>query len=127
MRPYVGPIERQTLQNRDFRRVVFTGKHAQLVLMSLRPGEEIGLEVHPAVDQFFRVEAGTARFLLKGRPATDVRAGGAVVVPANTRHNVVNPSKTKPLKLYTLYAPPNHPPGTVQKTRAAAVAAHAHR
>ncbi|MFO0932295.1 MAG: cupin domain-containing protein [Planctomycetota bacterium] len=125
MRPYVGPIERQTLANRDFRRVLFTGRHAQLVLMSLRPGEEIGREVHAAVDQFFRVEAGTARFLLAGQPPRDVRAGGAVVVPAKTRHNVVNPSKTKPLKLYTLYAPPNHPPGTVQRTRDDAVAAEA--
>ncbi len=123
MTGYVGPLEKQTLANRDFRRVLFTGKHAQLVVMCLGPGEEIGAEVHDHVDQFFRVEEGAARFVLKGKEARTVRDGGAVVVPAGTRHNVVNASKRKPLRLYTIYSPPNHPPGTVHRTRADAEAA----
>ena len=123
MTGYVGPIERQTRKNRDFRRVLFTGKHAQLVVMCLGPGEEIGAEVHGHVDQFFRVEEGTARFVMKGREVHRVRDGGAVVVPAGTRHNVVNASKRKPLRMYTIYSPPNHPPGTVHRTRAEAEAA----
>jgi len=123
MPAYAGPIEAQTVANRDFRRVLFTGKHAQLVLMSLLPGEEIGSETHGHVDQFFRVEEGTARFVLKGRALAPVRAGGAVIVPAGTRHNIVNASKTKALKMYTIYSPPNHPPKTVHKTRADAQAA----
>jgi mannose-6-phosphate isomerase-like protein (cupin superfamily) len=122
MAAFVGPIEKQTLSNRDFRRVLFTGKHAQLVVMFLAPGEEIGTEVHGHVDQFFRVEAGTARFVL-GRKSHTVRDGGAVVVPAGTRHNVVNASKRAPLRMYTIYSPPNHPPRTVHRTRADAEAA----
>ena len=128
MTGFVGPIEKQTVKNRDFRRVLFTGKHAQLVLMSLLPGEDIGSEVHPHVDQFFRIEEGKARFVLKGREVHLVRSGGAVVVPAGTRHNIFNASKSKPLKMYTIYSPPNHPPGTVHATRADADAAeHASR
>ncbi len=123
MTGYVGPIEEQTLENRDFRRVLFTGKHAQLVLMCLEPGEDIGSEVHPHVDQFFRVEEGKARFVLNGHEVPVVRSGAAVVVPAGTRHNIVNASKRKKLRMYTIYSPPNHPPGTVHKTRADAVAA----
>jgi len=123
MSGFIGPIEKLTLENRDFRRVLFTGKHAQLVLMCLEPGEDIGSEVHRHVDQFFRVEEGDARFVLKGRKLPVVRAGGAVVVPAGTRHNIVNASKRKKLLMYTIYSPPNHPPGTVHKTRADAEAA----
>jgi len=123
MPAFAGPIEALTLKNRDFRRVLFTGKHAQLVLMSLLPGEEIGSETHAHVDQFFRIEEGTARFVLKGRALAPVRAGGAVIVPAGTKHNIVNASKSKALKMYTIYSPPNHPPGTVHKTRADADAA----
>ncbi len=127
MAGYAGPIERQTLENRDFRRVLFTGKHLQLVVMSLEPGEEIGTEVHAHVDQFFRVEEGTATFVLRGREKHKVRDGGALVVPAGTRHNVVNASRSKALRLYTIYAPPNHPPRTVHRTRAEAEAAeHGH-
>jgi mannose-6-phosphate isomerase-like protein (cupin superfamily) len=127
MAGYVGPLERQTLANRDFRRVLFTGKHLQLVLMCLGPGEEIGTEVHGDVDQFFRVEEGTALFVLRGRGTQRVGDGGALVVPAGTRHNVVNASKRKPLRLYTIYSPPNHPPRTVHRTRADAMAAeHEH-
>jgi len=117
---YTGPIEEQTLKNTYFRQVLFTGKHAQLVVMSLRPGEEIGNEVHPNVDQFFRIEQGEARFVLDQKEERLVRDGGAVVVPAGTYHNVINASKTTDLKLYTVYSPPNHPDGTVHKTKAEA-------
>jgi mannose-6-phosphate isomerase-like protein (cupin superfamily) len=106
---------------------MFTGKHLQLVVMSLDPGEEIGTEVHAHVDQFFRVEEGTATFILRGREKHRVRNGGALVVPAGTRHNVVNASKRNALRLYTVYSPPNHPPRTVHRTRAEAEAAeHGH-
>jgi mannose-6-phosphate isomerase-like protein (cupin superfamily) len=125
MTGYVGAIESQTLQNTSFRRVLFTGKHAQLVVMCLQPGEAIGDEVHPNVDQFFRIEQGEARFVFNGKEEHVVRAADAVVVPAGTYHNVINASKTTPLKLYTIYSPPNHPDGTVHKTKAEAEAAEA--
>ena len=117
MTPYVGPIETLTLENQNFRQVVFTGRHTQLVLMRLRPGEEIGEECHPGVDQFFRIEEGAARFVFGGKDEHMVRAGDAVVVPAGTVHNVINASPATSLRLYTLYSPPEHPGGTVQKTK----------
>ena len=120
MPEYVGSIERQTLENTYFRQVLFTGKHAQLVVMCLGPGEELGDEAHPDVDQFFRIEQGEARFVFNENQVRQVRDGDAVVVPAGMYHNVINPSKTALLKLYTLYSPPNHPAGTVHKTRAEA-------
>ncbi len=123
MTEYVGPIEQQTLENTYFRRVLFTGKHSQLVVMCLKPGEEIGNEVHPNVDQFFRIEQGEAKFVFDEKQERQAREGEAVVVPAGTYHNVINTSKTAPLKLYTIYSPPNHPAGTVHKTRAEAEAA----
>ena len=122
---YVGPIENQTLENTFFRRVLYTGPHAQLVLMCLAPGEEIGDEVHPKVDQFFRIEQGEAKFVFNEAEQHLVRDGDAVVVPAGTWHNVINTSQTTPLKLYTVYSPPNHPDGTVHKTKADADAAEA--
>jgi mannose-6-phosphate isomerase-like protein (cupin superfamily) len=125
MTGFVGPIESQTLKNIDFRRVLFTGKHAQLVLMCLQPGEEIGNEVHSNIDQFFRIEQGEAKFVFSGREEHVVRDADAILVPAGTYHNVINVSKTKPLKLYTIYAPPNHPDGTVHKTKAEAETAEA--
>ena len=125
MKGYVGPIESETLKNPYFRRVLFTGKHAQLVVMSLQPGEEIGEEVHPDVDQFFRIEQGEARFVFNETEEHLVRDANAVVVPAGTHHNVINASKTTPLKLYTIYSPPNHPDGTVHKTKSEAEAAEA--
>lgn len=125
MTGYAGSIEKQTLENTYFRHVLFTGKHAQLVVMCLRPGEEIGNEVHPKVDQFFRVEQGEAAFVLDEKEKRLVHDGDAVVVPAGTYHNVINASKTTPLKLYTIYSPPNHPDGTVHKTKAEAEAAEA--
>jgi len=125
MKPYVGRIEQATLKNGYFRQVLFTGKHSQLVVMCLRPSEEIGNEVHQNVDQFFRVEEGTAKFVFNDKDEHVVGDGDAVVVPAGTYHNVINASSDKPLKLYTLYTPPNHPDGTVHKTKAEADAAEA--
>lgn len=124
MSGYVVPIEKTTLENADFRRVLFTGPHSQLVVMSLDPGEEIGEELHADVDQFFRVEEGDAWFVFAGREEHLVKGGDAVVVPAGTQHNVINASATRPLKLYTIYTPPQHAEGTVQRTRAEALAAH---
>jgi len=119
-RPFVGSIVRIAEGNRAFRRVLFTGEHLQLVVMSLEPGEEIGAEVHRTIDQFFRIEEGEALFVFGrgGRGGSRrARSGDAVVVPAGTVHNVRNPSRTTDLKLYTIYAPPQHPRGTVQRTK----------
>jgi len=125
MTGYAGPIENQTLENNFFRKVLFTGKHRQLVVMCLQGGEEIGNEVHPNVDQFFRVEEGSAKFVFNDKEEHLVGDGDAVVVPAGTYHNVINTSSTKPLRRYTIYTPANHPDGTVHKTRAEADAAEA--
>ncbi len=126
MTGYFGSIEKETLRNNYFRRVLFTGKHAQLVVMCLQPGEEIGNEVHPNVDQFFRIEQGEATFVLNGKEKHTAKDGDAVIIPAGTYHNVINASKTQ-LKLYTIYSPPNHPDKTVHKTKADAEAAEEHR
>lgn len=123
MAGYVGDIEKQTVDNINFRKVLFTGEHAQLVVMCLQPGEDIGDEVHPNVDQFFRIEEGEAKFIFNEKEIHSVHAGEGVVVPAGTYHNVINSSKTAELKLYTLYSPPNHRPGTVHATQADAKAA----
>ena len=123
MNGYVGAIEDMTLKNNYFRQVLFTAKHSQLVVMCLQPGEEIGDGVHADVDQFFRIERGEARFVLDAKEERLVYDGDAVVVTAGTFHNVINASKTAPLKLYTIYSPPNHPAGTVHKTMAEAEAA----
>jgi mannose-6-phosphate isomerase-like protein (cupin superfamily) len=112
-------IEKKTLENTYFRQVLYTGPHAQLVVMALRPGEEIGLETHDDVDQFFRVEAGTGVAILEG-VEHKLEDGTALVIPAGTKHNIVNRSRTEPLKLYTIYSPPNHPDGTTHKTKAEA-------
>jgi mannose-6-phosphate isomerase-like protein (cupin superfamily) len=123
MKGYVQDIESLAVTNEAFRRVVYTAKHCQLVLMALKPGEEIGAEVH-TLDQFFRVEEGTGEAVLDGvRHA--IRAGFAVVVPAGANHNIVN-TGSAPLKLYTLYAPPNHRDGVVHATRSAAEADDEH-
>jgi len=126
MAGYVGSIEKETLKNKFFRRVLFTGKHSQLVVMCLQGGEDIGNEVHPDVDQFFRIETGEAKFVFNGKEEHVVGERGAVVVPAGTYHNVINTSKTQLLQLYTVYSPPNHPDGTVHRTRAEAEAAEPH-
>ena len=122
MKGFFSEIEKETEQNNYFRKVIFTGKNLQVVLMSLKVGEEIGDEVHPEVDQFFRIEEGEARFVLNEKDEQICKAGDAAVVPAGTYHNVINNSKTEPLKLYTVYAPPNHPDGTINKTKADALA-----
>ncbi len=126
MTGYVGPIEKLTEKNNYFRQVLFTGKHAQLVVMCLQPGEEIGNEVHANVDQFFRIEEGEAKFVFNGTEEHVVEEGDAVIVPAGTYHNVINASKKKQVKLYTLYSPPNHPDGTIHRTKAEADAAEEH-
>ena len=126
MTGYFGPIEKQTLKNDYFRQVLFTGKHAQLVVMCLQPGEEIGNEVHDHVDQFFRVEEGEAKFILNGSEEHVVHASDAAIVPAGTYHNVINTSKKAKLKLYTVYSPPNHPDGTIHKTKLEAEEAEKH-
>jgi len=114
MNGFVQDIEGSAVKNDEFRRVLYTARHCQLVLMALRPKEEIGAEVHE-LDQFFRVEEGTGEALLDG-VRTAIGAGFAVVVPAGTNHNIVNTGDV-PLKLYTLYAPPNHRDGVIHHTR----------
>jgi len=123
MKGYVEDIESIAVKNVDFRRVLYTAKHCQLVVMALKPQEEIGAEVHK-LDQFFRVEEGTGEVVLDG-VRTAIRAGFAVVVPAGTNHNIINTGSV-PLKLYTLYAPPNHRDGVVHHTRADAEADNEH-
>ena len=126
MTGFVGNIEDLTLKNKNFRKVLYTGKYAQLVVMCLQPGEEIGNEVHADVDQFFRIEEGEAKFAFGDSEEYYVQANEAVIVPAGTYHNVINTSKTKHLKLYTLYSPPNHPDGTIHKNKAEAEEAEKH-
>lgn len=116
MTGFFGSIEKQTLENGFFRKVLFTGKHAQLVVMCLQEGEEIGNEVHEHVDQFFRIEQGEATFVLNGKENHVVKDGDAAIVPAGTYHNVINTGSGQ-LKLYTIYSPPNHPDGTVHKNK----------
>lgn len=125
MAGFVGDIEKLTEDNKYFRQVLYTGKYAQLVVMNLQPGEEIGNEVHMTVDQFFRIEEGEAKFIFSDTEEHLVKSGDAVIVPAGTFHNVINISSREPLKLYTLYSPPNHPDGTLHKTKAEAEAAEA--
>lgn len=114
VRGYVQDIEGLAVKNEEFRRVLYTAENCQLVLMALKPKEEIGAEVHK-LDQFFRVEEGSGEVVLDG-VRTPIRAGFAVVVPAGTKHNIVNTSSAS-LKLYTIYAPPNHRDGVVHHTR----------
>jgi mannose-6-phosphate isomerase-like protein (cupin superfamily) len=123
MKGFVQDIEGLAVQNDEFRRVLYTAKHCQLVIMALKPKEEIGAEVHK-LDQFFRVEVGTGEAVLGG-VRTTIRAGFAIVVPAGTKHNIINTGNV-PLKLYTLYAPPNHRDGVVHHSRADAEADKEH-
>jgi mannose-6-phosphate isomerase-like protein (cupin superfamily) len=123
MKSFVQDIEDLAIKNDDFRRVLYTTKQCQLVLMALKPKEEIGAEVHKS-DQFFRVEEGTGEAVLDG-VRTPIRAGFAVVVPGGVNHNIINTGNV-PLKLYTLYAPPNHRDGVVHHTRADAEADNEH-
>lgn len=123
MKGFVQDIEGLATENKDFRRVLYTAKNCQLVVMSLMPKEEIGAEVHH-LDQFFRVEVGTGEAVLDG-VRTAIRAGFAVVVPAGANHNIVNTGSV-PLKLYTIYAPPNHQDGVIHHTREEAEADNEH-
>jgi len=115
MNGYFVHIEKETLENEDYRRVLYTAKHSQLVLMCIKPGDEIGVEVHE-LDQFIRFEAGEARVTIDGAEHA-AQADDAVVIPAGTRHNVINTGESD-LKLYSLYSPPEHKDGTVHKTKA---------
>jgi mannose-6-phosphate isomerase-like protein (cupin superfamily) len=123
MKGFVQNIESLAIDNDDFRRVLYTAKHCQLVVMSLKPKEEIGAEVHH-LDQFFRVEEGTGEAVLDG-VRTTICAGSAIVIPAGANHNIVNTGSV-PLKLYTIYAPPNHRDGVVHHTRKEAEADNEH-
>jgi len=121
MAGYVGNIEEITLSNAFFRQVLFTAPHSQLVVMCLQPNEDIGVEVHQNVDQFFRIEEGEGKVVLNGEEHP-IKNGDAVVVPAGTQHNVINTSAEKQLKLYTIYSPAQHKDGIVHKTKAEAMA-----
>lgn len=123
MKGFVRDIGSLTVNNHDFRRVLYTAKHSQLVLMSLQPKEEIGEEIHK-LDQFFRVEEGQGQAILDGVP-TSIRAGFALVVPAGAKHNIINTGSV-PLKLYTVYSPPNHRDCVVHHTRSDAEADNEH-
>ncbi len=113
---YVVNIEEKTLQNENFREVLYTAQHSQLVLMSLLPNEEIGMEVHEIVDQFIRVEQGEAKAILNGEEHM-LTEGSALVVPAGTKHNIINTSSDKKVKLYTIYSPAHHKDETIHKTK----------
>ncbi|PIP28329.1 MAG: cupin [Candidatus Moranbacteria bacterium CG23_combo_of_CG06-09_8_20_14_all_35_22] len=119
MKGFMGNIEKDTLENENFRKVLYTGKHSQLVLMSLLPKEEIGMEVHPENDQFFRFEAGNGKVIIDGNEYA-VSDGVAIVVPAGAQHNIINVSETEKLKLYTIYSPAHHQDGIVRATKAEA-------
>jgi len=121
MKGFVSNIEKLTLENNNFRQVLYTGRHSQLVLMALRPKEEIGMEVHQDNDQFFRFESGSGKVVIDGTEY-EVSDGFAVVVPAGAEHNVINTSSTEPLKLYTIYSPAHHKHGVVRVTKEEAVA-----
>lgn len=124
MKGFIADIEERTEKNSDFRHVLYTGKQMQLVLMSLKPGEDIGEEVHRDRDQFFRVEKGKGEVSIDG-VRTKIDSDMAIVVPSGARHNIKN-TGDKPLRLYTIYAPPEHVDGTVQVTRADAMASKEH-
>lgn len=121
MKGFNANIERETLENENFRKVLYTGKHSQLVLMSLAPNEEIGMEVHADNDQFFRFEKGEGKVIIDGNEYV-VGDGSASVVPAGAQHNVINISGTEKLKMYTIYSPAHHKDGIVRATKAEAEA-----
>jgi len=118
---FKGNLEELTLANTNFRQVLYTAKDCQLVLMSLLPGEEIGLETHPDINQFFRFEEGTGKVIVN-ETEYEVGDGDAVIIPMGAKHNVINTSDTEPLRLYTIYAPPHHQDGMVRATKAEAIA-----
>ena len=122
MAGYYGHIEADTLENTFFRKVLFTAPHSQLVLMCLKPSEEIGMEVHEENDQFFRFEKGQGKVIISGEEFI-VADGDAIIVSAGNMHNIINTSTTEELKLYTIYSPAHHPDGTVHKTKEEAMSA----
>ncbi len=124
MKGYIANIEKETLNNENYRKVLYTSKHSQLVLMSLKPKEEIGMEVHPDNDQFFRIEKGTGKCIIDGNEY-ELSDGTAIVVPAGAEHNVINASDAEELKLYTIYSPAHHKDGIVRATKEEAEAKEA--
>lgn len=120
MHGFITDIEQETVANTAFRKVLYTGRHSQLVLMSLKPGEDIDLEIHNDNDQFFRFEQGEGICLIDGHEHK-VKDGSAVVIPAGAKHNIINTSKTEDLKMYTIYSPPHHQDGILRQTKAEAV------
>jgi len=116
MKGFATNIEKETLENNNFRKVLYTAKHSQLVLMSLAPKEEIGMEVHPDNDQFFRFEKGEGKCVIDGNEYK-VEDGSAVIVPAGSQHNVINVSDAEQLKLYTIYSPAHHKDGVIRATK----------
>jgi mannose-6-phosphate isomerase-like protein (cupin superfamily) len=116
MKGFKSNIELDALKNENFRKVLYSGKHLQVVLMSLKPGEDIGLETHPDTDQFFRFEGGNGRFIINGNEYK-VENGDAIVVPAGSKHNVINTDGLEELKMYTIYGPPNHKDGLINVTK----------
>jgi mannose-6-phosphate isomerase-like protein (cupin superfamily) len=117
MKGYSTNLEKETRKNTDFRRVLYTAKHSQLVLMCLRPSEEIGEETHTTVDQFFRIEKGEGLVIIDGN-RYDVKDGSGVIVPAGAKHNVINTSRSSELRLYTIYSPPEHQDKVIRHTKA---------
>lgn len=116
MTGYLHNIEKVTLANEHFRRVLYTGQHMQLVVMSLRPHEDIGVEIHETADQFLRIETGEGKVMMNGKGRA-IKYGDVFIVPAGTQHNVINTSAKKPLKLYTIYSPPHHKDGVIHQTK----------
>lgn len=116
MKGFHSNIEKETVENSNFRKVLYTGENSQLVLMSIKPNEDIGMEVHPDNDQFFRFEQGQGKCIIDGNEYA-VEDGSAIVVPAGAEHNVINVSETEDLRLYTIYSPPHHKDGIVRATK----------
>ena len=116
MKGFNANIEKETLENTNFRKVLYTGKHSQLVLMSLKPNEEIGMEVHADNDQFFRFEKGRGKCVIDGNEY-ELKDGSAIIVPAGAQHNIINTSDSEELKLYTIYSPAHHKDGIVRATK----------
>ena len=116
MKGFNSNIEKDALKNENFRKVLYTSKHLQLVLMSLKPGEDIGEETHPNIDQFFRFESGKGKCIINGNEYK-VENGDVIVVPAGSKHNVINTDAIKELKMYTIYGPPNHKDGIINATK----------
>lgn len=125
MKGYIINIEKTSLENENFRKVLHTAKNSQLVVMSLKPNEDIGEEVHNELDQFIRIESGAGKAVLDGIEH-EISDGFAVVIPAGTKHNIINTSSDRPLKLYTIYSPPNHRDGVIHQIKEQAISDDEH-